>query len=134
MVIARLTVITLVFGTLGCATVQPVPDLQSFIAQRNPKVLYVHHQGGAILAVTHPRLTGDTLVGVREGVARPVTLPMASIRQITAVQPNKKRTIMLIAGTALVTGVVGYQLAQGHSGDGPQCDYTSRFQFDRRCK
>jgi hypothetical protein len=134
MAIARMVFLTLVLGTLGCATVQPVRDPQKFIAESSPKVLYVHHNGGAIIAVTEPRITGDTLLGVREGIARPVALPMASIDHITAVQPNKKRTTMLVAGAVVVTGAVGYMLVQGHSGDGPQCDATSRFQFDNRCR
>jgi hypothetical protein len=33
----------------------------------------------------------------------------------------------------VVGGAIGYMLVQGFSGDGPQCDTSSRFQFDRRC-
>ena len=131
---ARLFFFTLVLNALGCATLQPVRDPHRFIAETHPKLVYVHHQGGAVLAVTQPRMAGDTLVGVREGVSRELALPLSSIEQITAVQPNKKRTTMLIAGATVVTGAIGFMLIQGYSGDGPNCDATSRFQFDNRCK
>jgi hypothetical protein len=133
MTVMRLAIAGLLLSSAGCATLQPVRDPAKFIAETNPKVLHVLHKNGAVVDVAEPRMQGDTLLGVRQGMSRQLVLPMSHIQRVEAVQPNKKRTILTIAGATVVGATLGYLLAQRATGDAPVCDATSRFQFHPEC-
>jgi hypothetical protein len=57
-------------AAVGCATVRPVPNPEQFIATSAPDVVYVTHVNGAVLTITHPRVSGDSLLGDWAGAAQ----------------------------------------------------------------
>jgi hypothetical protein len=130
----RLAGVTLLLGSVACATLQPVRDPARFIAETKPEVLHVLHKNGAIVDVAQPRISGDSLFGTRPGMARQVVLPMSQIARIEAVQHDRKRTFYIIAGMTAVTATLGYLMLQPANGDGPSCDTTSRYQWDPGCR
>jgi hypothetical protein len=121
---SRLPLVALVLSSAGCATLQPVRDPAAFISQTNPQVVFATHKNGAVLAVAQPRLRGDTLLGMRQGLSLPVALPLSQVHSIQAIQRDKKRTTVLIAGAAALTATLGYLLVQARGGSGPSCDYS----------
>jgi len=121
---SRLALVALILSSAGCATLQPVRDPATFISQTNPQVVYATHKNGSVLAVAQPRVSGDSLLGTWQGLARPLGLPLTHVQRIEAVQRDKKRTTLVIAGAAALTATLGYLLVQARGGSGPSCDYS----------
>lgn len=124
MSIARLAPVALMLSGAGCATLQPVSDPAAFISATNPQVVYATHNSGSVVAVAQPRISGDTLLGVRQGLSRPVALPLSHLRRIQAVQRDRTRTTVTVAGITTITAVVGFLLLQKTGDQGPSCDYS----------
>jgi hypothetical protein len=64
------------------------------------------------------------LKGIWSGVGDPVAMPLDQVQRIDAIQPNKKRTRMLVAVLAVVGVAGGYAIAQAIDSDGTPCDYS----------
>jgi hypothetical protein len=112
-------------GSVACTTLQPVSDPARYIAEVHPKVLYVTHASGAVVAVAQPRVSGDSLVGTREGLTSPVAVPLTEVERVEAMQRDKKRTTLVVVGLTTVTVMVGTLLAINSLGtEGETCDYT----------
>jgi hypothetical protein len=116
----RVPLFAVLLGSVGCVTVQPVRDLGQFISQTNPKVVYVIYKNRAVVGVTQPRLSGDSLFGTLAGPAEPVVVPLSHVQQIKAAQPNKRRTTLLIGGLTAFTAISVYVLSK--TGEGQSCD------------
>jgi hypothetical protein len=124
MKLVRISSLVVVLSSAGCASLQPVRDPARFIAEARPGVVHVTHVSGAVLVVTAPQVRGDTLVGTRQGIARPVALPLTHVQRIEAIQRDRRRTTFLIAGGTAVAATLAYVLLQPASGNGASCDYT----------
>ena len=112
---------------VGCATVRPVPDPEQFIAQSAPDVVFVTHMNGATLTITHPRVSGDSLLGDWAGAAQPIGLPLGQVRQITAAQHDRTRTVLLIAGMGVVAGSIVYLITRGASDEYQSCNWDQSY-------
>jgi hypothetical protein len=120
----RVPLAALLLGTAGCRTVQPVRQPAQFIPQANPDVVVVIYNDNSQIPVSHPRMSGDTLIGTWLGVGDPVVAPLSQIQRIDAVQRNKKRTTFLIVGLAALTAGGVYALSQAaQSGNSFNCSY-----------
>jgi hypothetical protein len=119
---ARLSLLAALAASAGCSTLQPVGDPARFISEARPQVVYATHTSGAVVAVARPRVSGDTLLGTREGLSLPVALPLSQVERVEAVQRDKKRTTLMIVGVTAVTATLGILVAQ--AGAGEACDYS----------
>lgn len=93
--------LVLLAGT-GCVTVQPVLQPAEFIPRANPDVVVVIYKDNSQVPVAKPRLVGDTLVGTWLGVGEPVSVRLSEIQRIDAKQRSRKRTVLMIAGVAVL--------------------------------
>ena len=113
----------LLVGAVGCATVQPIREPSQFIPQAKPNLVVVIYNDNSQVPVSEPRMSGDTLFGTWLGVGDPVAVPLSQVRRIDAVQRDKKRTTLMIAGVTLLAAGGVYALAiAGKSGHA--CDLT----------
>lgn len=112
----------------GCASVRPVSDPGAFISQANPRVVYVTHQSGALLTLSDPRVHGDSLLGRWEGAAQTLSLPLREVARIEAMQRDKTRTVLAIAGITVVTGALAYLITR-EAGPSRPCNFDGATQF-----
>ena len=107
MSLARVSPALVLLGSIGCATVQPVPNAAQFINQKHPPVLYVTYTDNSSVPVSQPRISGDSLFGTAPGVAgaEAVAVSLKDVSEIRAPQPDHKRTAeLIVAITALTAG------------------------------
>ena len=121
--IVRAPLVALLLSGAGCATLQPLRQPEQFIAAENPKVVYVTYKNRTVEGVTQPRVSGDTLFGAlqRSPIHR-VAVPLSQVLLVKAVQPDRARTTMLIAGLAAFAATSVYVLAK--TGNDSSCDGT----------
>jgi hypothetical protein len=114
MLFARVSLALVLFSSIGCATVQPVPNPAQYIDKAHPSVLYVTYTDNSSVSVSQPRISGDTLFGTTPGVAgsEAVALPLHDLSAIRAPQPDRKKTALLIAAIAVGTAGAVYTLTQ----------------------
>jgi hypothetical protein len=124
MLSVRVPLAALLLGTAACRTVQPVRQPAQFIPQANPDVVVVVFNDNSQVPVSQPRMSGDTLLGTWLGVGDPVVAPLSQIQRIDAVQRNKKRTTLMIAGLTAMTAAGVYAMMQAATGGRPTCDYS----------
>ena len=119
MSLARVSLAFALFGTIGCATVQPVPNPAQFIVQNHPSVLYVTYTDNSSVPVSQPRISGDTLFGTAPGVAgaEGVAVALHDVSEIRAPQPDHKRTVALIVAIGALTAGGAYTLTQAFGGN-----------------
>lgn len=117
-------VLAILLVTAGCASLQLVNDPARYILESRPEVVFATHKNGSVLAVAQPRVSGDSLLGTRQGLALPLALPLSHFQRIEAVQRDKKRTTAVIVGVTAVGATLGYLLLQKVGGSGKNCDYT----------
>ena len=129
MPIARLALFVTVLGCLGCASLLPVRDPARFITESSPPVVYVTHNNGALLTITHPRVRGDSLLGTWAAVSQPLALPLSHVRRIRAVQRDRTRTTLAIAGTSMIAVALGYLLTREVSESRQPCNFEGATQF-----
>ena len=121
MTIARVPTLLLVLGSAGCVSIQPLRDPAAFIAEASPPVVYVTHNSGALLAIAHPKVSGDSLVGTWSAISQPLALPLNQFKRISAMQRDKTRTTMLITSVSIITVTMGYLLSRPTSGTNQPC-------------
>ena len=90
----------------GCSSLQPVSV--GYIAETKPRLVYLADAYGAIQAVSHPRLSGDTVLGTVAGGQRDVAVPLSDIERITTLRPNRGRTALLVTGLTVAGAVAAY--------------------------
>jgi hypothetical protein len=114
MSLARISLASVLFSAIGCATVQPVPNPAQFIDQKHPPVLFVTYSDNSSLPVSQPRISGDTLFGTTPGVAgsEAVAVPLHDVTAIRARQPDHTKTVLLIVAIGGLTGAGAYALSQ----------------------
>lgn len=120
MVGRQLPLVTVLLSGLGCASVRPLSEPAEYISTATPDVVYVTYRNRTVLPIVAPRMSGDTIVGMWQGVARQVSVPLSEVERVSAFQPDKTRTTLLIAGLGTATVVGVYMLLQG--GEGAGCD------------
>lgn len=126
----------LLLSAVGCATVQPVREPTQFIPQSRPSVVVVFLKDNSQVPVAEPRMSGDTLFGTWLGVGEPVVMPLSGVQRIDAIQRDKRRTTLMIAGLSVMTAAGIYALVQVATNNGPACDgsYTAGGQVpEGRC-
>jgi hypothetical protein len=120
---ARVGMVALVLAAAGCSTLQPVREPAQFIPAMHPKVVFVTYKNRSIIEVAQPRMSGDTIHGTLQGHSTPIAVPLRQIQSIAALQHNKKRTIIMIAGLSVLTAATIYGIAGSWSGKAQECDY-----------
>jgi len=120
MTIVRVPLLVVLLSSVGCATLQPLREPAQFIAKENPKLVYVTYKNRSVVGVARPHVSGDSLFGTVQGQPAPVAVPLSHVQMIEAIQPDRKRTALLIAGLAAftVSGVAVLLL----TGNGESCD------------
>jgi hypothetical protein len=111
---ARVSLAFVLFGTIGCATVQPVPNPAQYIDKAHPAVLYVTYTDNSSVPVSQPRISGDTLFGTAPGVAgaEAVAVALHDVTEIRAPQPDHKKTVMLVVAIGALTAGGAYAITQ----------------------
>jgi len=128
--------LVLLLAMTACTSLQPVAEPSGFVAQKSPSFVVVTtvEQDQDPIVVSRPQVEGGNLVGLFEG--EPASIPMATIRTFSAVQPDKRKTMFAIIGGVALTGVVAYLgfrngsridrspvcVPEGHRGDLPYCE------------
>jgi len=102
----------------GCHSVQPVRPAE-FIPQKNPPMVWVELKQGAVQALDHPRMVGDTLKGTWENTQEEVAIPLNGVESVRVKQFDTARTIALVGIGGAALGVVGYFVSQ--AGEGSYC-------------
>ena len=128
-VVTRLSLLILLAASVGCASIRPVRDPARFIAESNPAVVYVTHNNGALLTITQPRVSGDSLVGTWAAVSQPLALPLSHLQRVRAVQRDGTRTTLAIAGASMIAVAMGYLLTRNVSSARQPCNFDGATQF-----
>ena len=119
----RVTTLILLLGSLGCVSVRPLRDPARFIVESRPSYVYVTHNSGALLTISQPRVSGDSLLGTWQGADQQVALPLNQFQRIAAVQRDKTRTTLLIAGVSMITVSMTYLLTRGSAALRQPCNF-----------
>jgi hypothetical protein len=107
----------------ACHSMQAVPV--DFIPAAKPRVVYLADAYGVTQEVANPRLSGDTVLGLVGG--NPVAVPLHQVQHMSAVRPNRARTVMLVGGLVAVSGLMTYAIIAKTRGDASQfCDYDQQ--------
>jgi hypothetical protein len=127
--VSRLSLLALTVVSLGCASVRPVNDPASFIAEVNPRVVYVTHTSGAVLTLSGPRVRGDSLLGTWVGASQNLALPLEQVTRVEAMQRDKTRTTLVIAGASLTAAALAYLITRGTADSRQPCNFEYATQF-----
>ena len=106
MPLRRWTAMVLLPLVAACSSIQPVSV--GFINDTKPPLVYLSDAYGAIQAVSHPRLSGDTVLGTVAGENRDVAVPLSDIERITTMRPNRGRTVLLLTGLTVAGALAAY--------------------------
>jgi len=121
--IVRVLLVAVLFGSGGCATLQPVREPARFIAEAKPPVVYVTFKNRSKMTLAEPRVRGDSLFGLVPGVSAAVAAPLSHIERVEAMRRDGKRTTWLIAGLGAVTVGTVFAFTLSASGkEGHPCD------------
>jgi len=123
MTIVRVPLLVVLLSSVGCATLRPLREPAQYIAKENPKVIYVTYKNRSVVGVAQPRVSGDSLYGTLQGQPARIAVPLSAVQLIEAVQPDGKRTALLIAGLTVFTVGGVYILLQ--TGKDESCDVTT---------
>lgn len=118
----RVPLAVILLGSAACRSVQPVMEPSQFIPQANPTLVIVTYKDNSEVPVAQPRVSGDTLLGTWQGLDEPVAVPLNQVQRIDALQRDRKRTTLFIAGLTAFTAAGVYALIQATTG-GDNCDY-----------
>ena len=123
MPVARWAMLGMLLGSAGCVSIRPLRDPARFITESTPAVVYVTHNNGALLTISHPRVSGDSLLGTWDAAAQPLALPLSQFRRVAALQRDKTRTTLLIAGASMITVSMAYLLTRGAADARQPCNF-----------
>jgi hypothetical protein len=114
-------VMLLALSSSACVTVRPVAAPASFIPQTKPELVWVQHQDGESFPLSRPTMRGDTLAGQRLDTAEPVRLALPRVASISARQPDRTRTALLVAGAAALAGLFVWRASGKGGGSASYC-------------
>jgi len=110
----------LLFSMAACTSIQPVrTEPAPFISAKRPQVVYLVDHAGRVYAVEHPRVQGDSVVGLSPRLSNGVGVPLASVSSVSAAQPDHTRTALLVV--VLGASGAGLVYALSHAGSGESC-------------
>jgi len=104
----------------ACTSVQRVRTApEPFIAAKRPNVVYLVDKEGRPYTVASPRVQGDSVIGLSPRMNTMVGLPLSSVSEVAAAQPDHTRTALLVV--VLGAGAGGLVYALSHAGTGESC-------------
>lgn len=110
----------LLLSMAACTSVQPVRTAPApFISAKRPGMVYLVDKDGRPYAVESPRVEGDSLIGLTPRLNKLFGLPLSSIGSVSAAQPDRTRTALLVVVLGASAGGLVYAL--GHAGSGDSC-------------
>lgn len=113
----------LLYCGAACTTVRPIkPD--DYIPKNAPDVVWVTSPDKKVVAVVDPLLAGDTLKGVRQGSQDSVAVPLTALQTVTAKQPDRLKTTLLLLGAGVAAYGILYEAyisQQGPNRGGVDC-------------
>ena len=122
--IVRVPLVAVLLSSVGCVSLQQLREPAQFIAAENPKVVYVTYKNRTVEGVAQPRVSGDSLFGgLQRSPSHRVAVPLSQVQFVKAVQPDGKRTAMLIAGLGVITASSIFVLLK--TGVDASCDYVA---------
>lgn len=119
----RVPLLAVLLTSAACSSLQPVREPVQYIPTVNPDLVYVTFHNRAQVPLARPRVSGDSLIGTLQGLSRPWGVPLSQVQVVEAMQRDKKRTTLLIAGLGVVTVAGAYAFAKLGSGDS-NCDWS----------
>lgn len=129
----RVPAVVTLAATTACVGLQPVWDPARFIAETKPPVVYVMKGREAVLTLTNPRVSGDTVLGTLPGESQPVALPLSDVQNIGTVRLNGKRTALLVSGVASLGALAVFAFFTNANGRSTwSCDYNEPTENDER--
>jgi hypothetical protein len=102
----------------------------AFLEQNNPKAVRIHSTDGELYVLREPQLRGDKITGFETIEQEDLTLAVASIRRMEAVQPDKARTTVFIGAMSILAGAGIYMIANAEGGPKLICD---NYDVQNRC-
>jgi hypothetical protein len=114
----QLRIASLLLIVAGCQSVRPVRPAE-FIPQKNPPMVWVELKQGAIQALDHPRMVGDTIKGTWENTQEDVAIPLNGVESVRVRQFDTARTLALVGIGGAALGVVAYFVSQ--AGEASYC-------------
>lgn len=129
-VIAAFTLV----ATTGCVSLRPVWDPARFIAEIKPPLVYVMKGSVAVLTITNPRVSGDTVHGTLLGESLPVALPLSDVQNIGTVRLSGARTAMLVGSAAAIGALMAYAVLAHGSGAMKVCIDGDTSMIDDWCE
>lgn len=92
-------------GLVACTTQATLPDPSTYIDAKHPKSIWVT-RGDSVTRVDRPHTSdaGDTIFGVTAG--RPVTIPLADVRRVSASQTNYLTTLLAAGGLTVAAYIL----------------------------
>jgi len=75
----------------------------------------VTNADGELMVLSNPKVDGDQVVGLWEGIHEEVKVPLANARLIEARQVSRSKTAILGGTLALTAGFLTYWTVTGHA-------------------
>lgn len=130
----RLIAAVTLVATAGCVNLRPVFDPARFIAENHPPVVYVMRGTEAVLTISNPRVSGDTVHGTLVGENQPIAMPLREVQNIGTVRFNSARTVMLVGAAAVVSALMTYAVLTRGAGDMKVCVDGDNATIDDWCE
>src|SRR5262245_4860342 len=103
---APLALLGALLAVAGCTSVKAVRPA-SFIPAHSPPTVWVTYTDYSYVPVDQPRMVGDTLKGVWQGLAEPLAIPLSQIHSVQAKVSDYERTVILFSTLAAIfTGII----------------------------
>ena len=129
MAMRRILVLALI-ALPACTTMRPVEAPVQFLEQNNPRQVRVHSTDGEMYVLKDPQLRGDTISGFESLLREEVRFSVNGIRQMDALQRDKKRTTMFVGAMTLLGGAGIYAIVNAANGNKLICD---NYDVGNRC-
>jgi hypothetical protein len=92
-----------VFGLVGCSN-WTVVELSATAVEAVPTAIRITRPDGTRIIVVSPRVTGDSLVGIRQGsLSDTISMPLLEVNRVAVRTPDREKNSALI----LFLGVAG---------------------------
>lgn len=114
----------------ACTSMRAVESPTAFLEQNNPKAVRVYSTDGEFYVLREPQLRGDNIVGFETVEQEDLTLSLASIRRMEALQPDKTRTTVFVGAMGILAGAGIYMIANAEGGPKLICD---NYDVQNRC-
>jgi hypothetical protein len=99
----------------GCTTVRPVASPRDFLNSRQPGRIWVTADSPTEQEIDSPKVLADTVFGFATS-GEPITMPIASIKELRASQIHTARTAGIVV-LVLAGGAAAISAFQGLKGD-----------------